>query len=217
MNHSKKIWIICILLLLVLCGCKKADDSEGLPMKPENITPAEDQPMASENITPAPGAWFFEPAKNQEFDWTVSSYDYACYIMELKVEENKVIINPVRWIFEFEKERWLAEGNQEELTTGYDVLDAEIDPVELTITKATEFHMSPLSGDYAYSYVKEHCDRYVQGEYVTSDPALFEYYLQNFTEELTQFFEEERTNNLVWFVILDTNGTAAYFIEGPRY
>ena len=136
-------------------------------------------PELSPPPTPAPGAWFLEPAKNQEFDWTASSYDYACYIMELQTEESKVIINPVRWIFEFEEERWFAEGNQEELTTGYDVLDEEIDPVELAITKKTEFHMSPMPGDYAYSYVKEHCDRYFHGELVTSDPVLFKYYVRS--------------------------------------
>lgn len=228
MDYLKKIRILCVLLLLFLCGCKIADGPEEPFVKPENTTPAEEPSMKPEDITsaeespmvtitPAPGAWFFEPAKNQEFDWTPSSYDYACYIMDFQAEENKVIINPVRWIFEWEEERWFAEGHQKELTTGYDVLDVEIDPVELTITEATEFHIDPMPGDYAYSYVKEHCDRYFHGEYVTSDPALFEYYLQNFTEELTQFFEEDRTNNLVWFVVLDTDGTAAYFIEGPRY
>lgn len=206
MSHFKKISMLCVLLLLFFCSCKKADGFEGQPIAPE----------PSPTPTPAPGAWFWEPAKNQEFDWTASSYDYACYIMELKTEENKVIINPVRWIFEFEEERWFAEGNQEPLT-GYDVLDEEIDPVELTITEKTEFHMDPHPEDYPYSYIKEHCDRYFHGEFVTSDPVLFEYYLQNFTEERTQFFEEGRNNNLVWFVILDTDGTTAYFIEGPRY
>ncbi len=228
MNYSKKLQMMCVLLLLFFCCCKKTDGSEGQPIAPEPsltqtptlaptpiLTPTP-IPELSPTPTPAPGAWFLEPAKNQEFDWTASSYDYACYIMELQTEENKVIINPVRWIFEFEEERWFAEGNQEELTTGYDVLDEEIDPVELAITKKTEFHMSPMPGDYAYSYVKEHCDRYFHGELVTSDPVLFKYYLQNFTEKLTQFFEEEK-HNLVGFVILDTDGTVAYFIEGPRY
>lgn len=167
-------------------------------------------------LTPIPGTWVFTSAKNSAFDWTAETYDYACYIMEINLEDMKLVINPILYFSDNEQERWLAAGNTGELTAGYDLLDEKIDPLELSLTDTTEYHMWMLPADYSAQYIKENCDRYYEAEYVSCDAALFSYYLNHFTESATQFFEEGK-NNLPWFVILDETGNVVYMIEGPRW
>ena len=146
----------------------------------------------------------------------MGTYDYACFITEIRPEEMKIVIDPIRYIDSSEIDRWHAAGNEGEMDGTYDIWNEAADKVELTLTQATEYHMNIHPSDVSYEYVKEHCDRYFGEEYVTSGPELFSYYLHHFTEELTQFYEEGK-NNLSWFVILDKDGNVAYFIEGPRY
>lgn len=126
-----------------------------------------------------------------------------------------VTINPITCITGDEQERWLAEGNQDYLY-GFVFSDDVVDPLEIKLKETTEYHMSIHPSDYPYEYVKEHCDRFFGGEFVTCDSSLFQYYLQHYTESQTQFYTEGDPK-LSWFILLDEDGEVAALIEGPRY
>ncbi|MCM1186996.1 MAG: hypothetical protein NC251_06360 [Lachnoclostridium sp.] len=153
------------------------------------------------------GIWFLGPKKNTDFNFSVDQYDYAFYFKGIYLSRNgesdKIYIDPVEFVWNWETERWLAWGNSIDDGPYCEHRNEKEEVISLPLTKDTEFHMCYYNSEPMLSEI---CDRYQDlWENVTTNPAVFMYYLR----------VGGCSANYPYFLILNEDGTVKYVIEAP--
>lgn len=156
------------------------------------------------------GVWFLGSNNNSGYKMeNVDDFDYTFYFGEMHLsndgEDDLIYINPIEVAWEGTK-RYKEWGHLEgEGGPPYDWRDEDDSLTAIPLKESTEFHLY-IHPDVYEDYWGENCDRNKDGEYVTTDPAVFEHFVQT-------MFEDGLAGNYIFYMILDDEGYARYIID----
>lgn len=151
--------------------------------------------------------WFLGEDANAGFGFTAEEYDYVFnfrgFYITLDGEAEQIFIDPIEFVWPAETERWLAWGFSLDEPGSYSSRNEEEELISLPLAKDTEFHM----WDNHTPMLEELCERSSDwGEYVTTRPEVFLYYVKSQDYPLTDW---------PFFMILDEEGNVKYVVEHP--
>lgn len=227
---KRKYMMLVFAIILLLCGCGDANtyeessdespvrDNDFLIISTAAIVPAaEEEGIASdkeavpqETDSSEEGVWFLGADNNSGYQMDhVDEFDYTFYFdgfyLSNDGQDNLIYINPIEVAWEGQ-ERWTEWGHSEdEGGPSYDWRDEDDTLTAVPIKESTEFHMY-IHPDVYEEYWGENCDRSRDGEYVTTDPAVFLHFVQT-------MFGESCADHYVFYMILDEDGSAQYIID----
>ena len=165
---------------------------------------------SEKTISDNEGVWFLGSNNNSGYKMeNVDDFDYTFYFGGMQLsndgEDDLIYINPIEVAWEG-TERFKEWGHSEgEGGPPYDWRDEDDSLIAIPIKDSTEFHLY-IHPDVYEDYWGENCDRIKDGEYVTTDPAVFEHFVQT-------MFGDNSAENYIFYMILDNEGYAQYVID----